>query len=183
MDFYLTYEGPLRSNGSPTEKHQIREHFYSQLVNVWNLPHLRGGHRYLLEPDGSLNVLKKVKDVTFAPLICNKLRFFCDLDITLLWHDEPGSIVNRGDIDNRLKTLFDSLTCPDSNQLEQVLKKYSLADKQPYFCLLEDDKLISSIKVQTQTLLKDNDADTVFLIIKVTINTSQLDLKTFLMAM
>jgi hypothetical protein len=48
---------------------------------------------------------------------------------------------SHGDIDNRLKTLFDCLTLPDPNQGYEA--ETPAQDELPYFyCLLEDDRLI-----------------------------------------
>ena len=69
-----------------------------------------------------------------------------------------------GDIDNRLKTIFDALRMPVS---KEELGGYETpeADETPFYCLLTDDKLISRVSVETDTLLQptspqagDNDA-------------------------
>jgi hypothetical protein len=61
--------------------------------------------------------------------------------------------VTHGDIDNRLKTLFDALQIPDANQDYQ--SNPPAADERPLFCLLENDRLISKVTVETDTLLED----------------------------
>lgn len=87
------------------------------------------------------------------------------LDITLLWKDAPGNIIGSGDIDNRLKTLFDALTPPI--HVEQIPTEPPAEDETPFYCLLEDDKLITDVSVRTERLLTDVDESEVSLFIKV----------------
>ena len=35
MEFRLTYEGEIKSSGSPAHKHEIREKFHPQLKSLW----------------------------------------------------------------------------------------------------------------------------------------------------
>lgn len=62
-----------------------------------------------------------------------------------------GDLLSHGgDIDNRLKTLFDALSVPQANQ---VPKNFGLPD--PVYCVLEDDRLVTSIEVRAEQLLED----------------------------
>jgi len=154
MEFYLKYDGPLKSNAGPKDKHDIREYFYPQMKRLWDTEPLRFCRSEFLNHLGALSVLKKIDGVTFAPLVSSVLYFVCQLDITMLWHEEQGLISKvGGDIDNRLKTLFDALQCPDDNQIKPVRRRF--ADKEPFFCLLENDKLVTGVNVKTHTLLCD----------------------------
>lgn len=62
-------------------------------------------------------------------------------------------IHSGGDIDNRLKVLLDALRIPaECSEIPDGTKKE--ADEDPYFfCLLEDDVLITDLAVTTDTLL------------------------------
>lgn len=108
----------------------------------------------------------------FVPLVSKEGGFTCTLDILFLRRDNPGNIVKHGgDIDNRLKVLLDGLRMPDS--LEE-LGGYSIEpDEDPFYCLLEDDRLITSVSVTADRLLappKDQESiHDVYLIIKATI--------------
>lgn len=53
---------------------------------------------------------------------------------------------------NRLKTLFDALTMP---RLTNALPTNATptADQNPFYCLLEDDNLVTSVSVRTEQLL------------------------------
>ena len=90
----------------------------------------------------------------FVPLISNHLKLSCALDILFLRRDMPGIPLIRsgGDIDNRLKVLFDALRIPtDCHELAGATKE---ADEDPYFfCLMEDDAMITEVAVATDTLL------------------------------
>lgn len=76
----------------------------------------------------------------------------CALDILFLRRDGPGSLVKSGgDIDNRLKVLFDGLRMPQT--CDEVCGDTAAPDEDPFYCLLEDDKLISKVQVETNWLL------------------------------
>jgi hypothetical protein len=60
----------------------------------------------------------------------------------------PGRLITSGDIDNRLKTLFDSL------RILGEVPAGPTEDKKPFYVLLEDDKPITHISVETDTLLE-----------------------------
>ena len=65
---------------------------------------------------------------------------------------EPGGLLSAGDLDNRVKTLFDALRKPKSkSELGGVVPA---EDEDPFFCLLEDDSLITHTNVETDTLLE-----------------------------
>lgn len=177
MEFYLKYDGPLKSNAGPKEKHDIREYFYPQMKRLWDTEPFTICRGEFLHHLGAQSVLLEIGGVTFAPLVSSVLKFICQLDITMLWPEELGVISrNGGDIDNRLKTLFDALQCPDINQVEPVKARFQ--DKQPFFCLLENDKLITAVNIKTHTLLRrENDAD-VSVLIHVMVKATELSWNT-----
>jgi hypothetical protein len=77
----------------------------------------------------------------------------CSLDILFLRRDFPmGVISNAGDLDNRLKTLIDALRRPKSAQ-ELAGNESPAAAEDPFYCLLEDDDLVTGLKVETDMLL------------------------------
>jgi hypothetical protein len=83
-------------------------------------------------------------------LILKKLRLSCALDILLLRREQPGRIVlQSGDIDNRVKTLFDGLRMPASADEAGAIDPTA----NPFFCLLESDTLIDEVHVVTDMLL------------------------------
>jgi hypothetical protein len=93
------------------------------------------------------------RDFHFCPLISEKCGgAFAALDILFLRRDHPGNLVQGSDIDNRVKVLFDALQVPkyptDINEGESPDE-----DEHPFFTLLENDKLITSINITTDRLL------------------------------
>jgi hypothetical protein len=64
--------------------------------------------------------------------------------------------VSHGDIDNRVKTVIDCLRQP-RNQLEVPNDPRDGED--PFFCLLEDDKQVHRLMVETDTLLDPQTED------------------------
>lgn len=52
----------------------------------------------------------------FIPLVTEELGLRCKLDILFLRPENPGSLFVRGDLDNRLKTLFDGLRIANDKQ-------------------------------------------------------------------
>jgi hypothetical protein len=97
----------------------------------------------------------------FVPLVRNGVALLCSLDILFLRRDIPGSIIQNGDIDNRIKTLIDALRRPNS-QNEMPAGTEPQEGDDPFFCLLNNDKDVSHFAVETDTLLdpmKDEEAD------------------------
>src|SRR3989442_17286 len=86
----------------------------------------------------------------YLPL-SNNSGVACGLDILFLRRDQPGNLIQSGgDIDNRIKVLFDALRMPQNcDEVDGPPEQ----DDNPFFCLLEDDRLIIDVKVTTDTLL------------------------------
>jgi len=89
----------------------------------------------------------------FVPLVSKEFNLVCHLQIALLRKEEPGNVLQTGgDIDNRLKTLFDSLSVPaHENQIQNLAPA---AGEDPFYCLLEDDSLVSGVEINTERLLE-----------------------------
>lgn len=155
MEFTLYYRGPLKSNAKPKEKHRLREYFHSQLEVLWGQTPLKNRAK-LLDPspkDGNISLVKRVGEVDFVPLVSERIYLFAELTITYLRPEPAGKIfTGGGDIDNRLKTLLDALRVPNKDQIPRD----GLSDHgaKPFFCLLEDDSLVTKIDVQTDQLLE-----------------------------
>jgi len=186
MEFTLVYQGPLKANGSIIDKQNIRREFHRQLVELWKQEPLSGrmrGNTKLLEniltidepPSGITSITQKIGRFIFAPLVCSKLHLVAELAITFLRPEPPGCIVTQGgDIDNRLKTLFDALRMPKE---EKEIPKSDIPreGEDPFFCVLEDDNLITKLTVTTDRLLKPcEDSSFVNLLIAVRTKATQL---------
>ncbi|MHB1304138.1 MAG: hypothetical protein ACYCZB_11800 [Acidiphilium sp.] len=193
MEFRLTYEGPVNPassrNGIPDNKHQIRKVFHRQLKRLWAVsPSLKAysGPQFLTvtthaAPATSQEALAEKFErngYKFVPLVTEELSLKCDVKILFLRPDPPGQIYKSGDIDNRLKTIFDALRMPTNrSEFGKVFEPPS-EEETPFYCLLEDDFLITSVSVETDMLLqpvsKTYEASDACLIISVNIQPLRL---------
>lgn len=173
VEFRLTYEGQLlgssRTDTRAAHKHEIRKVFHRQLRRYWEInPALKLGHYVMFQrlsshatqtrtAVGPLSEFLANKytrcGYRFVPLIREELSLICAINVLFLRPDPPGSVLQSGDIDNRIKTLFDALRLP-SNTGELGGHETPAADENPFYCLLEDDKLISHVSVETDMLLE-----------------------------
>jgi hypothetical protein len=186
MDFVLRYQGPLptcgRNETRTKEKDRIRRQISPQLKDLWETHHhlkqllpevpnkaylIRGSTLY--DPNSSDDdppprrfghVL--LRGWKFIPLVVRQRRWICELKITFLRRHDPGDLVQGGDLDNRLKTLFDGLRLP--YQESEVPVGAQSGEDERCFCLLEDDALISDVSIETARLYgplaeKAQDAD------------------------
>lgn len=161
MDFRLIYSGPLRAtqrdpvsgqnDPRANHKHDIRRVFHRQLKQLWATSPLLTANP---PPYDSASLARKHAHFgfNFVPLVTYDLDLICGLDILFLRPDKPGDVVWHGDIDNRLKTLFDAMRIPTAN--ENYSARSPLAEEQPLYCLLEEDKLITKLTVETDDLLE-----------------------------
>jgi hypothetical protein len=162
MEFTLHYRGELKANRGPLDKHILRCHFHTQLKELWDQLPLREYHGQLLLPpstdpqalEGSCSVLRPIGAFNFAPLVSSRIHFVAELDILLLRPEPPGMIITQGgDIDNRIKTLLDALKVPsEPNALPS--QAVPTPDQVPFFCLLEDDNLVTRLAVKTDRLFE-----------------------------
>lgn len=167
MRFTLTYDGQLLSRGDSTHKEHIRQALHPQLVELWTHDPLSMYPEYLQsEQVGGFSVLREVGDQVYAPLVSTRLHLLVELDILMLRPERPGGVVTSGgDIDNRLKTLFDALGVPTQPQdIAPAAGPSSI--ESPIFTLLEDDALISRLSVDTDRLLAPPERDFVRLILR-----------------
>jgi hypothetical protein len=108
----------------------------------------------------------------FVPVVTSALKVSCALNILYLRSGPAGRIIPQTDIDNRLKTLFDALRMPAQRQdLGDHLAPDD--DETPFYCLVEDDSLITSVAIETDLLLEqiapESGPDDARLLIRVTI--------------
>ena len=182
MRFTLVYDGPLPAqsagNSRVPEKHALRVQFQSQLADLWEThPALRRHFKVwkdwadshplqefpqqgLCDPSsGPANSASpivpikfcKVGKYHFISLVSDHTAMTCELEILFLRKEEKGYLVNQaGDLDNRIKVLFDALRVPLTEK--EIPPDATLPD--PFFCLLEDDRLITRVSVVSERLLE-----------------------------
>jgi hypothetical protein len=113
----------------------------------------------------------QINGYRFVPLVRESLELSCDLGILFLRMDPPGSVITAGDIDNRIKSLIDALRLPKGTQ-EFAAAPTPLSGEDPFFVLLEDDKCVTGLSIETDTLLAPppgGDQRSVKLVIEVTL--------------
>ena len=166
--------------GRARQKHELRKHFHRQMRELWAQdPGLRAqselwfrfnqNQGMVYPPDakmivpaasnepGAMRYIEHLADEhkrcggRFIPLV-RDTGLTCSLDILFLRRDDPGNLIETGgDIDNRIKVLFDGLRMP---RVVSELGGLSIeADEDPFYCLLQDDRLITSVSVTTDRLI------------------------------
>lgn len=186
MQFRLTYRGRLKGWGSSTveDKQAIRRQFHTQLKKLWQQSPLNEVIS-LLDPakmgvEHHINLLANVGDFQFAPLVSDVHGWntIAHLEILFMRPSQPGNLINHGgDLDNRLKALFDALRMPAT--LDELPKGDTpQADETPFYVLLKDDALVTSFNVITDRLLTPSEnATDVELIILATIGVTRTSTK------
>jgi hypothetical protein len=170
LDFRLTYAGRLLAH-QDTQKlrerslhvHSIRKAFHRQLKALW------ASHPVLLDvssPDGGFTYvgagIPRIDTplahdgFNWLPLVTEVNGLICKVDILMLRHGDPGRVVY--DIDNRLKTLFDALRMAKGPYELGVQTRSGQvgpdADEDPFYVVMQDDRLITHLSVTTDTLLE-----------------------------
>lgn len=191
MEFDLKYRGLLpaatSNNKRVPEKHTIRQSVREQLEILW----AKDSRFAKIDPSklqrgtkerGRFNVQRPigdfpaawlyhhpVRDIQFVPLITHVREARCRLAVRLFRRQPPGEIIARGgDLDNRLKTLFDAIRMP--HNADELPEGVPLGPS-PFLCLLDDDALITKVSIETFGLLTPprpgEDADYVELDVRV----------------
>jgi hypothetical protein len=123
------------------------------------------------KPEKSINLCQPIEvgGRSFIPLVRDSLALKCSLKIAYFKRDEPGKIIQSGDLDNRLKTLFDALSVPDDQQI------INDGSSDPIFCLMENDRQITGVTIESHQLLApmSNDDKDVHMTIEVDVRVTQ----------
>lgn len=178
VEFRLLYSGQVLASANstrrPKDKHAIRKVFNPQLRQLWlTNPNLRdyalglggrsqsrygyGGAEEASDDECFQNGVSKMAEnyplngFQFLPLISEEDCVRCKLEILFLRPEANGMLIRGGDIDGRIKTIFDALRMPQVGEIEKDQAPES--GETPFFVLLKDDSLISEVKVTTDELL------------------------------
>jgi len=110
--------------------------------------------------------MEKIDNMFYLPLVSTNIKLICELDILMLRPEPIGNLISGGDIDNRLKTLLDGLRMPNNiDELPKIRTNTDIND--PFYALLQDDKLISKLNVEVgQLLIEDKEKNYVKIVIK-----------------
>ena len=174
MRFRLLFSGEIKAHREldikPPHKHDIRAYLSPQLERLWKtkaglqryasvIGAKARGERGEQYPEGSLYCeenrlagleyladLNKKLNTRFIPLIVPTFCLRCRIDVLFLRpEDTPNHILQSGDLDNRIKTLFDAMRIPQNHEV--------VDDGKTHFVLLQDDSLISELSVVGDNLL------------------------------
>ena len=160
MQFRLVLQGdlPPSKSGTSDAKHRIRCELHPQLKTLWQQDETLK-EWFMPPPDGSArDELSARADeyerhgFRFVPLVTLADAGGCSLDILMLRRQEPNKLfTGAGDLDARVKTLLDALRMP--NQRSELGDAIPATDEDPFFVLLEDDRLIHELTITTDRLL------------------------------
>jgi Endodeoxyribonuclease RusA. len=170
MEFCLHYYGKLKSRDNATGKHAIRQTLHHQIHSLCMSDPFENAFKQDLDgtrsdKDKPMYVEHDGKRYWF--LISEYLATVVDVNITILVpHDLGRMVQNGGDIDNRIKTLFDALRVP------AVASEIPASDAFEYgtsgmYCLLQDDKLINRVSIRSYRDHAPIDGDSVRCLIEV----------------
>jgi hypothetical protein len=168
VEFILNYRGALRATqrdprpGSKIKaahwelKHQMRKDFHRQLKRQWQITPFLVERQHPPTDTKPYHIGRLADEFRqppwrFVPLVTGRLQLFTSITILLQRLDSASSSVWSGDIDNRIKTIIDALEVPNDNDNYASLSPKASED--PFFCLLEDDKYLNNVSVETNTLL------------------------------
>lgn len=170
MRFTLTYQGPLPSKGSAPKKKVIRDYLSPQVERLWHKEEFRLGESQLASAS-----VKEMLGRQYIPLAGLDSHLEADLNVLLLRRDDPASlIISGGDIDNRLKTLFDALQTPQSAQECGEGAPVEGEERLPIYTVVEDDRLITGLTVRSERWLTQGDVDEVLVILDVTLRVTKV---------
>ena len=175
VKFTLSYDGPLYACSShqkhAEDKQALRREFSYQLRQVWNAePALASRlkhydefevaylertrqrltrHRSPSRPAPYGMVKFELNGFCFVPLVTAQNNLWCELEITIYRDGDPGHILikNGNDLDGHVKFLFDALRMP---QKPDELAGDTPSGNEPFFTVLEDDRLITRLSIDTK---------------------------------
>ncbi len=165
VQFRLTYRGPLpparwEEETRRKDKHLIRKQLHKQLKELWQLHPLLKEWSTPFRSESPCSVAEGLAEnfgtfgFRWIPLITDRYGLACSLDILFLRREDPGNVIKvGGDIDNRLKVLFDALRLPIERKEVEGFSPEVDGSENPFFCLLQSDALINEIRVETDRLL------------------------------
>lgn len=170
---------PAGNDKRAAHKHAIRRHFHKQLKEQWrtnrflsNQKIASGAHQIMppsaaafWEKDpGGIYPLSEVlaecyghSGYRFIPLVWKEMSLSCSLRILCLRRDALEAVSAARDIDNRIKTVIDALTVvplKHGSPIGEDGKPLApSADEDPMYVLLDDDRQITHLEIETDTAL------------------------------
>ena len=145
----LVYLGPLKSNGDAQHKSDIRQKFSEQLSTIYKREITENENQSVRELVEE-KCTRTIAGIKYTSLVNRTLGLYAKLSVTMLSTKNSSIFANaQGDIDNRLKTIFDALSIPQESPGIKIRGKLP----ELTICLLEDDVLIREVRVKVGELL------------------------------
>lgn len=177
VEFRLLFDGEIGPDSRAPVKQAIRRAMHPQLRRLWQVDRRmrqlaehkgRTFHANMQTQSGQSPTYPtqdeamefafqhwgdnwKYSPFRFVPLVTKELGAICSLDILLLRPDDDTHVMEHGDLDGHVKTLFDGLRMPTKQ--DETAYSSPTADEDPFFCLLEDDRLVTELRVKADKLL------------------------------
>lgn len=189
MQFRLTYEGELVSTQDNDQsqfddrrrkqKHALRKWFHPQLQHLWAThPMLKLRNQSVPEQENYMARTAKeysCDGYNYVPVLRKGDHAICHIETLFLRRQMPGGLIRGGDLDNRMKTLYDALRMPNNPSEMKDIPGPEEHEK-PFLVLLEEDNLITHTAIETDILLdkpknnSDAELNRVRLVMTVTIS-------------
>ena len=142
---------------------------HPQLQQLWSQPPLSELTSLLAFPPepGKPSVIVERGPLKYAPLVTKVLDLYAELAVLMFRPQPRGDLItNEGDVDNRLKTLLDALRVPRGTS---EAPSPQAPARGIFYCLLQDDSLVTKVSAETEQLLRPADPATVVALIHVTV--------------
>lgn len=181
-------DGQPRKDKHWEHKHRIRQHFHGQLKELWqtnkflrdvkitpasSVGTLRptAGMVWGEDPNKQRPMATVLSEIYshhkewgygYVPLVREEISLSCSLRILCLRLDHDSAVLPGRDIDNRMKTLIDALTMPSTRHGPPTAKGLPLGasdSEKPFYVLLDDDRRVTHLEVETDQLLATVPAD------------------------
>jgi hypothetical protein len=177
MEFTLRYSGTVPHHAK-AEAHKIRRVLHGQLADYWSRdlrlkdvdatkikPFVKSarfrfdvrqqehGQRVGSKPH-DWHGYHEVRGIRFVPLVTRWRYLRCEIAMRI-WRYEGdlhtgGLLDHQGDLDGKLKALIDALRMPHE---DRELPADVTHDGNVFFCVLEDDRLVTKIGIETRNIL------------------------------
>lgn len=162
MRLTLTYRGrlPAKQRGISPIKSALRQAFHPQIKEQVS--------RRLSQDRHEAALVSNIEGHEFLAPVHDAFRTAVELDVLML----TGTALRPGDSDNRLKTLIDGLTRPAS--VQQLEGHVDPPEGGPTFCLLDDDKLVQRVTLDSRRWYEPVKRDETLVVVSATIVLSEL---------
>lgn len=177
MEFTLRHSGVIRSY-TKAHVHEIRKVFEGQLADLWSrdlrlksvdpanirsfvrstrfrcdVRQQEKGETVGTQPE-SIHGYHEVRGIRFVPLVTCWRYLRAEVSIRLHRYEGDlhtgGVLYHSGDLDNKCKVLLDALRMPMGSR---DLPATAAHDRPVFFCVLEDDRLVSKITLEVRNRL------------------------------